>query len=718
MKVDYKRKKIVIVFILAPFFLAAQGVKDSFHLKRIMLINLSWDNNKSLDITGGWKYKPGEPGGAAESWADPGMDDSSWEKVNTKLPIDSLPKSGWNGVGWFRLRLIIDSTLLNKPLTLNVLHHGASEVYVDGKLFARFGKTGTSQRDEEGLNALAVIPPLLILHSREHVIAVRYSGFNVLHHRPPTVTELGFRMLIGNPAEVNKTMLSHGNFFGPLEALVVAIPLTFALIHFILFLFYRREKSNLYFALFAVTFAVWGILEHESVGNTHAEISLVLKRLWLPYLALMPLTGMRFLYSLFYKRIPKTFWFFLLASVGIAVWSWFTLTPILSLVLFLLSLGEMIRIVIVAMRKKIPGAWIIGAGFAAFCVSLLVLLVLIATNNFSLLSWYVFIYLTGVLPVLLSMSLYLSQKVAITHKSLEAEVNKTMELQLENARKEVELKKAGELKAAYLALEEAHANLKSTQAQLIQSEKMASLGELTAGIAHEIQNPLNFVNNFSDVSKELLDEMREVMEKGDAENVKAIMKDVIQNLDKINFHGKRADSIVKGMLQHSRRSSGHKELTDVNALCDEYLRLAYHGLRARDKSFNLKFETSFDDTIGKINVMPQDLGRVILNLINNAFYAVMERKKLEKAGYEPTVKVGTEKSNGMVMIRVVDNGTGIPQKVLDKIFQPFFTTKPTGQGTGLGLSLSYDIITKGHGGELSVETKEGEGTVFNILLPL
>ena len=273
-----------------------------------------------------------------------------------------------------------------------------------------------------------------------------------------------------------------------------------------------------------------------------------------------------------------------------------------------------------------------------------------------------------------------------------------------------------EIKSARQKAEVALSELKATQKQLIQSEKMASLGELTAGIAHEIQNPLNFVNNFSEVSKELLDEMREELEKGNVEDAKEIMNDVIQNLEKINHHGKRADGIVKGMLQHSRAGSGQKELTDINALCDEYLRLAYHGLRAKDKTFNAKFETAFDETIGKINVLPQDLGRVILNLINNAFYAVTERKKKNEPGYEPTVTVSSEKEKNHVLIKVKDNGTGIPKKVLDKIFQPFFTTKPTGQGTGLGLSLSYDII-KAHGGELNVETKEGAGTSFIIQIP-
>jgi signal transduction histidine kinase len=278
--------------------------------------------------------------------------------------------------------------------------------------------------------------------------------------------------------------------------------------------------------------------------------------------------------------------------------------------------------------------------------------------------------------------------------------------------------------------------LTSTQQQLIQSEKMASLGELTAGIAHEIQNPLNFVNNFSEVSKELISELSEEVDKGNYDEVKAIASDVVENLEKINHHGKRAADIVKGMLQHSRSSSGQKEPTDINALADEYLRLAYHGLRAKENSFNATMKTNFDESIGTINIIPQDIGRVILNLITNAFYAVSERQKAEARPddsvgrvlkFDPIVSVSTKKVGDKVLIMVQDNGSGIPQKILDKIFQPFFTTKPTGQGTGLGLSLSYDIV-KAHGGELKVKTlpaeaaaqagKEVEGSTFIITLPL
>jgi len=260
--------------------------------------------------------------------------------------------------------------------------------------------------------------------------------------------------------------------------------------------------------------------------------------------------------------------------------------------------------------------------------------------------------------------------------------------------------------------------LKFTQEQLVHSEKMASLGELTAGIAHEIQNPLNFVNNFSEVSNELIDEMNEEIAKGDLEEAKAIAEDIKQNLKKINHHGKRADGIVKGMLQHSRSSNGQKEPTDINVLADEYLRLAYHGLRAKNKSFNATLETHFDETIGKINIIPQDIGRVILNLITNAFYVVKQKKEQHPEGYVPTVTVSTEKTKEGILITVKDNGNGIPEAIKDKIFQPFFTTKPTGQGTGLGLSMSYDIVTKGHGGILEVTSEALKGSEFIIILPI
>ncbi len=317
-------------------------------------------------------------------------------------------------------------------------------------------------------------------------------------------------------------------------------------------------------------------------------------------------------------------------------------------------------------------------------------------------------------------------------------VKRTTSVLLEETIDELEKKRA-DVEQANAALKESLEDLKSAQAQLIQSEKMASLGELTAGIAHEIQNPLNFVNNFSEVNKELIDELKDAVASNDQEDIELILNDLAENEDKIKHHGKRAEGIVKGMLQHSRTSQGEKEPTDLNALVEEYLRLAYHGLRAKDKNFNSDFKTDFDESIPRIEIIPQDIGRVLLNLINNAFYAVSEASAKESAklnpimpkvsediateggNYEPLVIVSTNKINNIIEISVKDNGHGIPDEIKDKIFQPFFTTKPTGSGTGLGLSLSYDII-KVHGGDIKLEShhvggKEKAGTEFIISIP-
>jgi C4-dicarboxylate-specific signal transduction histidine kinase len=271
-------------------------------------------------------------------------------------------------------------------------------------------------------------------------------------------------------------------------------------------------------------------------------------------------------------------------------------------------------------------------------------------------------------------------------------------------------------------LQQSLEELRFAQSQLVQREKMASLGELTAGIAHEIQNPLNFVNNFSEINSELLSEIKDQLAKETLseigkKQIQGLTHDLSQNLEKINHHGKRADAIVKGMLQHSRGGAAQRELTDINALCEEYLRLSYHGFRARDKTFNAGFETNFDASLGKVDVVPQDLSRVLLNIFNNAFYSVSERKKKGGSDYQPTVRVSTRKSPDRIIITIRDNGLGVPDTLKDKIFQPFFTTKPAGQGTGLGLSLSYDII-KAAGGEIKINSKAGDFAEFSIYLPL
>ncbi|MBL0268993.1 MAG: two-component sensor histidine kinase [Chitinophagaceae bacterium] len=379
-------------------------------------------------------------------------------------------------------------------------------------------------------------------------------------------------------------------------------------------------------------------------------------------------------------------------------------------------------------RKTLKGAqWAIVFGLLLFSLLVFVYVVMLTIYQTDFVPYNMLIASGLILAFPLSLLVY----VALRFKEIVSEVRlqAAQVVRLSEEKKEQALRQQKlleeEVARQTIELRTSLENLKSTQKQLIQSEKMASLGELTAGIAHEIQNPLNFVNNFSELNNELISELIEEVDKGNTTEVKTIAADIRDNSEKISHHGKRADAIVKGMLQHSGSGSGKKEPTDINALCDEYLRLAYHGLRAKDKSFNARLETHFDPTIGKINVLPQDLGRVILNLINNAFYAVSAKASAKAdSAYEPIVEVSTTLSplpgrgaGGEVSIIVKDNGGGIPPKILDKVFQPFFTTKPTGQGTGLGLSLSYDIV-KAHGGEINVDTIEGEGTTFTISLPV
>jgi signal transduction histidine kinase len=398
---------------------------------------------------------------------------------------------------------------------------------------------------------------------------------------------------------------------------------------------------------------------------------------------------------------------------------------------------NILRISLLALRRKKRGTLIIVAGAILYSMSFVIFLAQdkLVNADFFLSISTVSIVLFNIVTLSMPMaaSIYLGLEFGFVNDSLKQKLKEVNDLSEKNLAQEREKqqflatqnetleRQVGERTSE---LSRSLKELKETQTQLIQQEKMASLGELTAGIAHEIQNPLNFVNNFSEVNNELIEEVKSLRKESfgqksklKSEELDDLLNDISQNNEKINHHGKRAEAIVKGMLQHSRTSSGQKQPTDINGLADEYLRLAYHGMRAKDKSFNVTIKTEFDNSIGKINVLPQEIGRVILNLINNAFYAVNEKQKQSNTGYEPLVTVSTKKITGNIEIRVTDNGNGIRQKIVDKIFQPFFTTKPTGQGTGLGLSLAYDIV-KAHGGEINVDSKEGEGSEFTVKLPI
>ncbi|TAE51339.1 MAG: hypothetical protein EAZ89_10285 [Bacteroidetes bacterium] len=398
----------------------------------------------------------------------------------------------------------------------------------------------------------------------------------------------------------------------------------------------------------------------------------------------------------------------------------------MALINALLLVIVMLRLTFIGLKKKIDGFYILGV--AVFISSLGFVVIELLNRNFLIHPYVVdLVFNLSALAVPVGLSLYMGIEASERNKSLSAKLIENEILKNQSIASEQEKQQilASQNETLERQVAERTAALKASQSQLIQSEKLASLGELTAGIAHEIQNPLNFVNNFAEVSAEMIDELTEELVKGDTSEAQAIAQDLKDKKKKINHHGQRASGIVKSMLEHSRTSSGTKEPTNLNALADEYLRLAYHGLRAKDSSFNAEYELMADPDLPLVNVVPQDMGRVLLNLINNAFYACAERAQQGIIGYQPKVTIQTRwlshaeaPDKGQIEIRVKDNGSGIPEAIREKIFQPFFTTKPTGQGTGLGLSLAYDIVTKGHGGKLELESEEGVGTTFVIQLPV
>jgi len=503
-----------------------------------------------------------------------------------------------------------------------------------------------------------------------------------------------------------------------------------AILQLAIYFFDRTRKVNLYLSLYAFMqlFTLCdGLLKPILQGTNAYTAMLAVFNIAAPldFIFLMLMTFAFFGY-------PKSRWFMALAALGLPVMvlqfigdnaANQQLLAIYNLLFYIAIIALSVK----ALRDKKEGA----AMFLTGIIIAACFFVLFSINgfiNFESVLLISFEVAFAFLPPAIILSVLLAREFAHNLVSLRQKLEQVETLSARSLQQEVEkqqiLSKQNEMLEQKVIERTAELNrslndLKSTQTQLIQSEKMASLGELTAGIAHEIQNPLNFVNNFSEVNTELIDEMQEEIDKGDFEEVKAIANDIKENQQKINQHGKRADAIVKGMLEHSRSNSGQKEPTDLNAMADEFMRLSYHGLRAKDKSFNAELITHFDPGLPKMEVVQQDIGRVMLNLFNNAFYAVNQKAKTAIANYKPAVEIKTFATpSGGWGATVRDNGIGIPAAIKEKIMQPFFTTKPTGEGTGLGLSLSYDIVVKAHGGKLEVESEEGKYTEFKISIPI
>jgi two-component system NtrC family sensor kinase len=670
----------------------------------------------------GWKFHAGDNA----EWANPDFNDQQWHPINPTLELSYLPQVKQAGIGWFRLKLQVDSSLTDKMLAMVIETIGASEIYLNGKLIYRIGTVSKDYKTERTHQLFAHLISAKLAHQSSQILAVRYS-FNTKNLYLKFVNIPKCMSIVVK--DVNQAFTDNTRGEGTLSILR-SIQLSFYLPLgvLILFLYYSfpKRKEYFYFGIFCLSMFASNLIHIvallPSITSSQAMLFTLIE-VSFDLLGLLSLiNGTHTMY-----KLSKN-WFF----KAIALYALFAIPFIfifkdwggLCLLIFaLIVVVEFLHSNFQAVRRHRPGAWILFTTAILLALTIIFLFALFLTGNIYL--FFVVFSIAYVIPAIglslftasdfartgLALQLRVVEVEKLSEKTITQEKEKQQILAVQNETLETQVsKRTLELK---LSLEE----LRVTQSQLIQSEKMASLGELTAGIAHEIQNPLNFVNNFSEVNKEMIAEMKAEINKGNYDEVKIIADDIESNEEKINHHGKRADAIVKGMLQHSQSSKGVKEPTDINALCDEYLRLSYHGLRAKDKSFNSEFKTDFDTSLGKINIVPQDIGRVLLNLINNAFYAVNERQKITKEGYQPTVLLSSKKMGEKLILTVKDNGNGIPKNIVNKIFQPFFTTKPTGQGTGLGLSLSYDII-KAHGGEIKVEANEGEGAEFIIILPI
>ena len=715
-------KTILLLFI--PLFGWAQ---DS-------VLNLSTKNydlpsdGSNIGNKEGWVFHKGND----INWAKENIDLSGWEKLK---PADlSYKYADENGrvEGWFRIKIRIDSSLGNREFGFRLASLAATDLYINGQLVTTAGKTGNNGKPFKSNDPTKKITNPYHLNSGEtYTIAFHVVDYTTTISpyllKSEINNSLGGIISITGPQFVN-LYLEYIQKDIAIITISVSICAVLSLFFWILF-FQNSSEKNLRLIAFCTTsiaITFYSSYQLRAIQNpNYVELWATMNSF---FGALSFLLMLLLIVNIFKRKVTKTLKVFsIIYFILLFGFNFLPAAKSLTSNLILTALLFMVCIYyVVSSWKNLKGAqWAVVAGLLIFL--LLLIGVYIFRNH--LLSLYLAISFPLSLLVYVSMRF----KEIIT----EVQQNANQVLQLSEEKKEQALNQQKilqeEVNKQTTEIRTTLDHLKSTQSQLIQSEKMASLGELTAGIAHEIQNPLNFVNNFSEVSNEMIQEMKEERAKNKDDRDEAlqdeILEDISKNLEKISLHGNRASSIVKGMLEHSRNTSGTKELTDINALADEYLKLAYHGLRAKDKDFNASFETRFDDSIPKIEVVPQDIGRVLLNLINNAFYAcnernqstVNEKQKTESLkpnveSYKPTVTISSKNLNEKVEITISDNGNGIPQNIVNKIFQPFFTTKPTGKGTGLGLSLAYDIV-KALGGEIKINTKENEGTEFTITLP-
>ncbi|WAC13398.1 sensor histidine kinase [Dyadobacter pollutisoli] len=686
---------------------------------------------QGLLLDKGWRWHAGDN----PEFAKPDFDDSGWESINPARDITELPQVRRAGIGWLRLHIQVDSAIFTQQaLGMRVMQSGASELFINGHLRQQLGMVSPHAGEAKFVFKYKNLIGLPAAANSAYVLAVRFA---VQPHLPYNrfAQNSNFLYLVGiNDMERFSINRSNHNLFVSFVFTSIGIFFILSLLHFFFFLFYPSQRANLYFAVSVLIYCFYWMILGLFQVNQLTNLRLLMYLGWLRG-ALCPFIYI-FLVKALYATfdLPKSSYFRAsLVACGllmvIYLTNYQTGVPWIEIGSAVVMLAEALRLTISAVSRKRRGSTIVLAGLGMALLGMVGRIVNDYTTWLPLNRAFILPYdLLRSWPIPIFLSIYLAWEFAFTSKSLSIQLATVKKLSAQTLAHEQEkqlilaqqnetLEKKVTDRTAQL--QQSLNTLKATQSQLIQKEKMASLGELTAGIAHEIQNPLNFVNNFAEVSAELAEELQESAKSQNMEAVIDLSSYLRDNMGYIAENGQRASAIVRSMLEHSRSSSDERRPTDLNALADEYLRLAYNGMRrsegctpgdpARDPDFQVQLITDFENTLPPVEVAPQEIGRVLLNLCNNAFYAVREKqyKQVAVAGvadegtYQPTVWISTRRVQSQVELSVKDNGSGIPEGIRDKIFQPFFTTKPTGQGTGLGLSLSYEIITKGHGGRCS-----------------
>ena len=709
------KKNLLLISLLSTIWCTGMAsIKDT-----VLIIGTEHYNRNEIIFLwemDGWLFKAGNN----QEWANPDLDTDDWTSLRpVDLTFDHADEKG-KIEGWFRTKIKLDSTLEDTPLSWSVSTLGAVDLYIDGRLQHSFGIPNSERSLHKNYMPFRRMPVPEVLNTDK----IYNLAFYFVEHDAVRIKKLTGRssniipyVMLSGPT-YSKYAFDHFNL-GIEYFWMGALVLLTVLFWFLSLL----NRGNLLFlqvsglsTLILIVCWVYNFVRYRYPGLIiHHLCDLIVIVSSFMIVGLIPVIIYQLIHNTNSRVFVALFWLMgILGFVSFFIFETFNLAHVIIS-------GSVLCIAIVHVIRHIrsikPIQWVMISGVI---LTILCLIGYVLVTNSSFMAPFQNIIVSGLyLSMPISMMAFFTLQYNFTLKEVRTNTKKIIRLSSEKE-KLIESQKSDlekEVKARTEDLEKSLAELKSTQNQLIQQEKLASLGQLTAGIAHEIKNPLNFVNNFSEVSMEMADEViaeiNQIGENPHVEEARFILEDIKSNLKKIHEHGSRADSIIKSMLQHSRSSSGVKEPVNINALISEYVNLSFHAMRASKTPINVAIDIDLDEQIGKIPLIGEDFSRVILNLCNNAFDAMREKRNQDDT-FQPKLSVRSRKLDKQIIIEIEDNGPGVPNEIKNKILQPFFTTKKGTQGTGLGLSITNDIV-KAHGGEIDIQSHSGQ-TIFTIKL--